>query len=61
MQSFALTLHDHTYYDVVVDAPDQETALAIVEEHWLRGDLPQSHGYTVILEGDDELAEVANW
>jgi hypothetical protein len=62
-QSFCLTVKDCTYHDVVVDAPDLDTAVEIVREQWLNGELSTgNHGFVVLLdEEDDEVEEFACW
>lgn len=60
---FRLTLKECTYHEVVVDAPDLDTAVDIVREEWNTGILGTGqHGSVVVFDHEGELLEeIDNW
>lgn len=60
--SLRLTLKEYKYYDLVVDAADLDEALRAVHERWLFESLPDpTHCYAIVMDGEGEVEELANW
>lgn len=63
LHSFVLTVRECELHEVIVEAPDIETAVDIAHRRWANGELGVGDsGYVVVLdEAGDELDEIASW